>query len=113
MTPVVFRRTPVLVAMILAFVTAPLAGMQSPCCLEQGLRIARDYRAPGLEHRRFDQATLWEAMGPALTSPVIRVREIGKSVQGRPIRSISYGRGPVSVLLWSQMHGDESTATMA
>lgn len=103
----------VLVGLILTSVSAPLLGIQSQCCLEQGLRIARDYKAPGLDHRRFDQETLWKAMGPALTAPGIRVSEVGKSVQGRPIRSISWGRGPVPVLLWSQMHGDESTATMA
>jgi hypothetical protein len=34
-------------------------------------------------------------------------------VEGRPIEAFTYGSGPVSVLLWSQMHGDESTATMA
>ncbi len=90
------------------------AGAQEPaCCLDQGLRIARDYRAPGLESRRFTQETLWQALGPALTSPVLRVAEIGKSVQGRPLRAITFGQGRTRVLLWSQMHGDESTATMA
>ena len=34
-------------------------------------------------------------------------------MQGRPIRTVTYGNGPVTVLLWSQMHGDESTATMS
>ena len=38
---------------------------------------------------------------------------IGASIQGRPIRAITFGRGPTTVLLWSQMHGDESTATMS
>ncbi len=32
---------------------------------------------------------------------------------GRPIRAVTFGDGPTTVLLWSQMHGDESTATMA
>jgi hypothetical protein len=38
---------------------------------------------------------------------------VGESAEGRAIRTVSFGRGPVSVFLWSQMHGDESTATMA
>jgi len=37
----------------------------------------------------------------------------GKSVEGRNIYHVRIGNGPVPVLLWSQMHGDESTATMA
>lgn len=40
-------------------------------------------------------------------------RELGRSFEGRPIRSISAGAGSTRVLLWSQMHGDESTASMA
>jgi hypothetical protein len=39
--------------------------------------------------------------------------ELGKSVEGRSIHQISFGRGEKKVLLWSQMHGDESTATLA
>ena len=41
------------------------------------------------------------------------VAEVGRSFQGRTIKMISIGSGPVSVLLWSQMHGNEATATMA
>ena len=36
---------------------------------------------------------------------------IGKSASGRPIHCITLGTGPIKVLLWSQMHGNESTAT--
>jgi hypothetical protein len=39
--------------------------------------------------------------------------ELGKSVEGRSIYQISFGRGQKKILLWSQMHGDESTATLA
>ncbi|TAK67101.1 MAG: peptidase M14, partial [Bacteroidetes bacterium] len=42
-----------------------------------------------------------------------RIRVVGQSLEGRPIRLLSAGTGEVSILLWSQMHGDESTATMA
>lgn len=36
---------------------------------------------------------------------------IGESVAGRPIHCIALGTGPIKVLLWSQMHGNESTST--
>ena len=42
-----------------------------------------------------------------------RVRKVEASVEGRAIYMVSTGEGKQSVLLWSQMHGNESTATMA
>ncbi len=41
------------------------------------------------------------------------IEELGKSVENREIFNIKFGNGPTNVLLWSQMHGDEPTATMA
>jgi len=44
-------------------------------------------------------------------SNYIQVETVGKSFEGRDIRLISVGSGEMKTLLWSQMHGDESTAT--
>ncbi|RZS95292.1 M14 family metallopeptidase [Cecembia calidifontis] len=41
------------------------------------------------------------------------VEEIGRSVEGKSIYQMTLGKGPTKVMLWSQMHGNESTATMA
>lgn len=42
------------------------------------------------------------------------VKEVaGKSFEGRDIYHITIGKGSTHILLWSQMHGDEPTATMA
>lgn len=38
---------------------------------------------------------------------------VGTSVLGKPIYRLDLGDGPVKVLLWSQMHGNESTTTKA
>lgn len=43
----------------------------------------------------------------------IRVNEVGRSGQNREIFQLEWGKGPVKVFLWSQMHGDEPTATSA
>jgi len=43
----------------------------------------------------------------------LKVDEVGKSAQGREIFQIEWGKGPIKVLMWSQMHGDEPTATPA
>jgi hypothetical protein len=42
-----------------------------------------------------------------------RLEQVGQSVEGRPIFLLSVGRGSRHVLLWSQMHGDEPSATPA
>jgi len=39
--------------------------------------------------------------------------EVGRSVEARPIHLVTLGTGPRRVLLWSQMHGDEPSATPA
>jgi hypothetical protein len=44
---------------------------------------------------------------------LFQMEEIGKSVEGRSINHIWFGRGPCHVMMWSQMHGDEPTATSA
>jgi hypothetical protein len=46
-------------------------------------------------------------------SPWLEVTEIGKTYEGKPIHQIKFGQGPIHICAWSQMHGDEATATMA
>jgi hypothetical protein len=43
----------------------------------------------------------------------LSLEEVGRSVQGRSIHLATLGSGPRRVLLWSQMHGDEPSATPA
>lgn len=41
------------------------------------------------------------------------LKQIGTSVLGRPIHSLTIGNGSKKILMWSQMHGNESTTTKA
>jgi hypothetical protein len=43
----------------------------------------------------------------------LKQQEIGRSIEGRKITVVSVGTGPRNIMLWSQMHGDECTATLA
>lgn len=71
-------------------------------------------RVSGLDRRRFGPETYWTILEPILDGSATLARErVGKSGEGRPLRMVSFGEGEVGVLAWSQMHGDESTATMA
>ena len=43
----------------------------------------------------------------------LKVGEVGKSYGGREIYQVEFGRGATRIFMWSQMHGDEPTATSA
>ncbi|RCT54270.1 M14 metallopeptidase family protein [Winogradskyella sp. KYW1333] len=43
----------------------------------------------------------------------IKVEVIGNSVENRPIYGMKVGHGSIKILMWSQMHGNESTTTKA
>lgn len=42
-----------------------------------------------------------------------KVEVIGKSVENRSVFSVQFGHGKTKILMWSQMHGNESTTTKA
>jgi beta-lactamase class A len=67
------------------------------------------FPAPTLRH-----AELWQTLAPIVdASPLLASEQISASAEGRPLRLIRFGSGPKRVLLWSQMHGDETTASRA
>lgn len=43
----------------------------------------------------------------------LSLEEVGRSVEGRAIQLLTLGHGERRILLWSQMHGDEPSATPA
>jgi hypothetical protein len=42
-----------------------------------------------------------------------KLEQVGVSVLGLPIQTLSMGNGRLRILMWSQMHGNESTTTKA
>lgn len=70
-----------------------------------------NYREKTIKTRRFKHSDIVPLI-QQLKTP-FKVSQAGKSIEGRAIYRVSIGTGPTQVLLWSQMHGDESTATMA
>jgi hypothetical protein len=71
------------------------------------------FRVPAFDSRKFTHADLWQVLGPIVDEAGDLSRHtIGNSAEGRPLYAIRFGHGSVRVLLWSQMHGDESTHTM-
>lgn len=87
---------------------SPAAALASP---DELIRLHGESMVAGLEDRRFDHGAYWQLLTRYLDAFDVEV--VGTSAEGRSIRRITYGSGPTTVLLWSQMHGDESTASMA
>ena len=81
--------------------------------MTDALRVADRYKVAAIVSRRISHADYWSALQSSLVSQRLKVDVIGRSMMGRELRSITFGTGPTKVLLWSQMHGDEATATMA
>jgi hypothetical protein len=82
---------------------------------EQLFSVYPKYRMEIFPSRHFAPELLLQATDPLVerSAGLIKSQIVGHSFEKRPIRLISVGSGTIIVLLWSQMHGDESTATMA
>lgn len=79
--------------------------------VEELKKASEMYREEAFTVRRFrhaDMVPLIEKRRDLFSKAVL-----GESVEGRDIYALDYGQGDTKVMLWSQMHGNESTATMA
>jgi len=57
------------------------------------------------------QAVLKTFVSPRGTP--LAAHDIGQSIEDRTIKSVTFGQGECRILVWSQMHGDEPTGTLA
>lgn len=71
------------------------------------------YKAESLNKRRIKHNDIQPLINAYRTKKGYTVKKVGSSIEGRSISLISVGSGKTSVFLWSQMHGDEPTATQA
>ncbi|MBR9989812.1 MAG: serine hydrolase [Gemmatimonadetes bacterium] len=70
------------------------------------------HRVPAFPAPTLGYEELWNALGPIVDGSAIIDREVtGRAASGRPIYLLRTGTGPTRVLFWSQMHGDETTAS--
>ncbi|KAB2843313.1 MAG: peptidase M14, partial [Melioribacteraceae bacterium] len=72
-----------------------------------------NYKELLINCRRFTHKDLLSLIKKIKTNPKFEIASVGKSLENRDIFLIKIGTGETKVLSWSQMHGDESTATMA
>lgn len=71
------------------------------------------YKEPSLDKRRIKHEDIQPLILKLKSNPGYTVQKVGQSIKGKNISLISVGSGDINVFLWSQMHGDEPTATQA
>jgi len=71
------------------------------------------YKENSLTHRRFKHADIIPLIDKLKHQKGFTVKVVGKSVEGRELKLITIGHGKKKIFMWSQMHGDEPTATAA
>ena len=72
-----------------------------------------DYKEEQIINRRLKHEDVTTLIENLKSQENIHIQKVGESIEGRSLNLISLGKGETDVFLWSQMHGDESTATMA
>ncbi len=71
------------------------------------------YKEPTVNKRRIKHQDLQPLIAGIKEKPGFTVKQVGTSIEGRSLSLISIGSGSTDVFLWSQMHGNEPTATQA
>jgi len=71
------------------------------------------YKEKTFTYRRFKHKDIMPLLDSLNRQGPLSVSQVGESFEKRSIYQVKAGTGDKKVLLWSQMHGDEATATMA
>jgi len=96
------------------FLIIPFLGLAQKKTFSQSLFTEYEtYKESSITHRKFKHSDIKPLIDKLISEKGFSITTLGRSIQGRSISMVSIGNGATNVLLWSQMHGDESTATMA
>jgi hypothetical protein len=72
-----------------------------------------NYKETSLDNRRIKHHELQPLIDNYRGNTKFLVNKVGESIQGRDLNLITIGSGTTNIFLWSQMHGNEPTATQA
>ncbi|TMM57348.1 peptidase M14 [Maribacter algarum] len=97
----------------LMLLVAAVSFSQESDITEQLFETYENYKEPSLDKRRIKHHQLQPLLAKFRANPFFTVKVVGKSIEGRDLSLVSIGRGKTNVYLWSQMHGNEPTATQA
>ncbi|MCO5723595.1 M14 family zinc carboxypeptidase [Robiginitalea marina] len=77
----------------------------------EGLHPYQKIKVQEITGRYLPYRTVLEFLSAGFPGP--QKVHLGASVNGQPLYGVRLGRGAIRVLLWSQMHGNETTTTRA
>ena len=103
------RIVPVLLTFLFVFLMTNSADAQSPKDLAAIGDKQHITTMPASQVRHADLKKYLEKLKQA----GIKVEQVGLSGESREIYQVEWGKGKTRVFMWSQMHGDEPTATSA
>jgi hypothetical protein len=106
------RLAPIVLIPIVTAFLAPLALAQSPSPQDLARLWDAEHVSPPVPPL-MDHADVERRLKALASDRRFVVEQVGESVEGRSINLVTLGHGPFRVMLWSQMHGDEPTATAA
>jgi len=72
-----------------------------------------NYKETSINKRRVKHRDIQPLIDQLKSDSKYTVKKVGMSIEGRDLNLISIGSGETDVFLWSQMHGNEPTATQA
>ncbi len=97
--------------LILALLSTFFSFAQEENITTQLFETYEKYKEPTLDKRRIKHHQLQPLLAKYRANPLFTVKVVGKSIEGRDLSLVSIGKGKTNVFLWSQMHGNEPTAT--
>ncbi len=68
-------------------------------------------KQPGIDKLNIKPADIDPLIDDIKKDPRFQVQQVGQSFMQKPIFKVKVGKGPIKIFIWSQMHGDEPTAT--
>src|SRR5688572_30150473 len=108
-------RSRLAVLAVTLLLSAPLAAQRAALVSPQDLGRIWDAQHVSPPSPLMTHADLVKRLAAVVSGApeLFRMERVGESVEGRALNLVQAGSGSFRVLLWSQMHGDEPTATAA
>ena len=108
-----FNKTMKTISTFLTLIILSLT-MNAQSLLSNSLYESYDsYKEKSITDKRITNVDIVKYFSGKKSSENFSFEVAGKSLEGRSIYLVKIGNGATKVMAWSQMHGDEPTATMA
>lgn len=98
---------------LILFVAMSIIALSSEAQSIDYYKLHDQVKEPSITHKYSRHSDIEPLVKKLANHADFEVTHLGNSVQGRSINLVKWGAGERTVLLWSQMHGNEPTATMA